>query len=265
MKKKALGPSWWRRNTQSSGLCWCYGDRRHTGRGPSCEEEKGRRARCNERPDAHPPPPQFLFARRERSLSSLSFFPNRPPIRPVLSPLPSILLLFLKKKQTKLRAISFVCCFFFSDQEAVKTHDRREPDKNKRETKPGQHQIFPFTVDVVPSLHDRKKSGNHFDSRLPHFVCVCVLKERRQWGRPRQFSQIHTQRRPITRATGCDGKLGYCDKREPPNCRFPLTAQKRRQACAAENVPLLMLPHFQKKNNIKYLSLNKNICCDFFF
>lgn len=192
MKKKALGPSWWRRNTQSSGLCWCYGDRRHTGRGPSCEEEKGRRARCNERPDAHPPPPQFLFARRERSLSSLSFFPNRPPIRPVLSPLPSILLLFLKKKQTKLRAISFVCCFFFSDQEAVKTHDRREPDKNKRETKPGQHQIFPFTVDVVPSLHDRKKSGNHFDSRLPHFVCVCVERAKAMGTPPPVFSNTHT-------------------------------------------------------------------------
>lgn len=193
MKKKALGPSWWRRNTQSSGLCWCYGDRRHTGRGPSCEEEKGRRARCNERPDAHPPPPQFLFARRERSLSSLSFFPNRPPIRPVLSPLPSILLLF-KKKNRQSYGPSLLFVVFFSDQEAVKTHDRREPDKNKRETKPGQHQIFPFTVDVVPSLHDRKKSGHHFDSRLPHFVCVCVCwKSEGNGDAPASFfSNTHT-------------------------------------------------------------------------
>lgn len=180
------------------------------------------------------------------------FFPNRPPIRPVLSPLPSILLLFLKKKQTKLRAISFVCCFFFSDQEAVKTHDRREPDKNKRETKPGQHQIFPFTVDVVPSLHDRKKSGNHFDSRLPHFVCVCVLKERRQWGRPRQFFLKYTHSvvpSPGPLVVMENWVIATNENRQTVG--FPLQPQKRRQACAAENVPLLMLPHFHKKKQHK--------------
>lgn len=115
-------------------------------------------------------------------------------IHPFVRFSPHCLLFFssFKKKNRQSYGPSLLFVVFFSDQEAVKTHDRREPDKNKRETKPGQHQIFPFTVDVVPSLHDRKKSGNHFDSRLPHFVCVCVERAKAMGTPPPVFSNTHT-------------------------------------------------------------------------